>query len=152
MRFSEPLMLPGLRAADREDALGALGRAVIAQGLARPDYVEGLLEREGTFPTGLPLSGGVAIPHTSADYVTGEDTLAVATLAEPVRFGEMGGAEDSGVEVSTVFMLVIADGAQQVPVLSKLIKKLQSGEIVEEVRQAPDAAAMAAVLTRHFPA
>lgn len=151
MRFSEHIMLPGLRAADRDDALGALGRAVIAQGLARPDYVEGLLEREGTFPTGLPLSGGVAIPHTSAEYVTG-DTLAVATLAEPVRFGEMGGAEESEIEVSTVFMLVIADGAQQVPVLSALIKKLQSGEIVEEVRQAPDAAAMAAVLTRHFPA
>lgn len=149
MEFTESLMLPNLSVASRDEALASIGRTVTEAGFARDDYVEGLLERESTFPTGLPLSGGVAIPHTSAEYVTG-NTIAVASLTDPIPFGEMGGGPEDEVMVSTVFMLVISDGAQQVPTLSKLIKKMQSGAIVDDIRQAPDAAAMTEVIERHF--
>lgn len=149
MQFSESTMLTNLSATTRDEVLHQLGTAVIEAGLARKDYVDALLERESSFPTGLPISGGVAIPHTSAEFVMG-DTIAVATLAEPVEFSEMGGDPDQRVEVSTVFMLVISDGSRQVPVLSKLIKKLQSGALVEDVRKATGAAEITSVLDQHF--
>ena len=151
MDFHEHLMFPRLQVADRDDLLAKLGQAVIDAGLARDGYVTALQDREREYPTGLPISGGVAIPHTSAEYVT-SNTIVAASLAEPVTFAEMGGDSDAQVPVSTVFLLVFADSAQHVPLLSKLIRSIQKESFVHAVHDAHDAAAMAAVLSDVFPA
>ncbi|MFT4297372.1 MAG: PTS sugar transporter subunit IIA [Micropruina sp.] len=142
-------MFPGLAVADRDELLQTLGGAVTAAGLAEPSYVAALQQREREFPTGLDLSGGVAIPHTSADHVSG-NTIAVASLAQPVTFREMGGDEDSTVEVSTVFMLVFADAANHVPLLSHMIGKLQDADFVASVRSADEPAGIVALLEQAF--
>lgn len=149
MEFHSQLMFPRLVAADRDELLQTLGGAVTAAGLAEPSYVEALQQRERDFPTGLGISGGVAIPHTSADHVTG-NTIAVASLADPVTFGEMGGDESSAVPVSTVFMLVFADAANHVPLLSHMIGQLQDAEFVASVRAAGDAEEIIALMEQAF--
>ena len=148
MEFHDKLMFPALTAVDRDAVLASLGNAVIDAGFARDDYVRALQEREAQFPTGLPISGGVAIPHTSSEYVT-TNTIACATLTQPVTFHEMGD-DESEVEVSTVFMLVVADGQQQVKVLSSLVKKLRDAEFVAGLRDAPDSQTMKRILASTF--
>lgn len=144
-------MFPDLTVHDRDELLSTLGTAVIAAGLARDDYVAGLKARELEFPTGLPISGGVALPHTSAEYVMG-NTIVCASLTHPVVFNEMGGDKDSEVPVSTVLMLVVADATQQVKVLSSLIRKLQDGVLTQQLHDAASPQAMAALLSESFPA
>ena len=151
MEFREDLMFAGLEVADRDELLRVLGQAVTSAGLAKDSYVQALQEREREYPTGLPISGGVAIPHTSAEYVHA-NTIVVATLATPVTFAEMGGADDSQVEVSTVFLLVLADAGQHVKMLSKLIRNLQREEFVRSIREADDASTMTGLLAEAFPA
>ena len=148
MEFHERLMFPALTVADRDAVLAELGNAVIDAGFAHDDYVRALREREAQFPTGLPISGGVAIPHTSNECVA-TNTIACATLTQPVMFHEMGD-DESEVEVSTVFMLVVADGQQQVTVLSSLVKKLRDAEFIDGLRTAPDAQSMKRILASMF--
>lgn len=38
--------------------------------VAKEGFLDALLKREEIYPTGLPISGGVAIPHTDPQYVT----------------------------------------------------------------------------------
>ncbi|MBP8919883.1 MAG: PTS sugar transporter subunit IIA [Micropruina sp.] len=149
MEFRNDLMFPRLAVGDRDELLATLGGAVAGAGLAKPGYVDALQQREREFPTGLPLSGGVAIPHTSADHVTG-NTIAVASLAEPVVFHEMGGDQESRVDVSTVFMLVFADAANHVPLLSHMIGKLQDADFVAAVRDADDPAVVVDLMEQAF--
>ncbi|MGJ3508681.1 PTS sugar transporter subunit IIA [Enemella sp. A6] len=149
MEFHEHLMFPNLTTPSRDELLQTLGKAVIDAGYARDDYVTGLQEREAEFPTGLPISGGVAIPHTSAEYAKG-DTIAVATLVDPVTFHEMGGDEDSEVETHTVFLLVFSDPSEHVTLLSRLVKLLQDQAFVNTVREAPDAATLTRILSDHI--
>ncbi len=150
MDFLEHLMFPHLEVADRDELLERLGRAVVDAGLAKPTYAQALKDREREFPTGLPISGGVAIPHTAAEYVNG-NTIVAASLAHPITFGEMGGEEDSQVSVSTVFMLVFADSSQHVPLLSSLIGSIQDEAFVRSISTAADKPTMARLLTEAFP-
>lgn len=138
------LLFPRIDANSRDEVLERLGQAVTGAGLALDTYVQGLKEREAEFPTGLAISGGVAIPHTSADYVTG-NTIAVATLNSPVVFQAMGDP-DTDVEVSTVVMLVFADSTQHLPLLSKIVKSLQDQAFVDAVREAAAPEDLSAVL------
>lgn len=149
MEFHSQLMFPRLAAADRDELLQTLGGAVTAAGLAEPSYVAALQQREREFPTGLDISGGVAIPHTSADHVSG-NTIAVASLAEPVIFHEMGGDDTSAVSVTTVFMLVFADAANHVPLLSHMIGRIQDADFVASVRDAGDPGAIITLMEQAF--
>lgn len=151
MDFHEDLMFPGLTVADRGELLEVLGNAVINAGFAKDTYVDALKERERDFPTGLPISGGVAIPHTAAEYVH-VNTIVAASLTNPVSFAEMGGEEDSVVPVSAVFLLVFADSSQHVPLLSKLVGSIQDETFVDSVRQAGDKPTMARLLAEQFAA
>lgn len=151
MDFHEELMFPRLDVVDRDTLLDTLGGAVARLGLAKSDYAEALKSREREFPTGLPISGGVAIPHTAAEFVHA-NTIVAASLVRPVTFFEMGGDEDSEVSVSTVFLLVFSDSSQHVPLLSKLATSIQDERFVAAVHDAPDRATMARLLAEAFPA
>lgn len=150
MEFREDLMFPSLEVADRDALLDLLGTSVTRLGLAKENYAEALKEREREYPTGLPICGGVAIPHTSADHVTG-NTIAAVSLARPVTFSEMGGEEDSEVAVNTVLLLVFADASQHVPLLSRIVGRIQDEAFIRAIKDAPDPAAMARVLAEAFP-
>lgn len=150
MQFHEDLMFPNLAVDSRDALLETLGAAVASLGLAKDGYAIALKERERHYPTGLPICGGVAIPHTSADHVTG-NTIAAASLAHPVTFFEMGGDEDSEVEVSTVFLLVFANADQHVPLLSRIVNCIQDSEFIRAITAADNPTAMADVLAEAFP-
>ena len=129
MNLDRDLIYCAASFADRDALFDTLAQDLIERGYVKEDYSRALKEREASFPTGLPIPGGVAIPHTDASHVL-KDTIAVVTLAEPLEFGEMGGAPDDVVKVSLVLLLVLADAAGHVKFLSTTIKAIQDAEFV----------------------
>lgn len=131
------LALQNLDVSTTDELFDALGGALRDAGFAKDSYPQALKDREATFPTGLPVSGGVAIPHTDPAHVL-QDTIGIATLAHPVTFREMGGADDATVEVSTVFMLAFTAGEKHIEVLSEMVGCIQDETFIQQVRNAAD--------------
>ncbi|HEY3338158.1 MAG TPA: PTS sugar transporter subunit IIA [Propionicimonas sp.] len=124
-------------ARDREHLLRMMAAAVVDNGHGKPSLVDALVERERRFPTGLPTPVPSAIPHTDAIHVL-HSGLAVATLAEPVTFAQMGG---SGEELLAriVVMLCITHPGEQVGALQLVLGRLSDQAPVEELLDHADA-------------
>lgn len=94
------------------------------------DEFEGaLLSREAEFPTGLPTSPPVAIPHTDGTFVK-NDTILCILNDKPLLFNEMGGDTEDVVDPRIIFMLVLSEGNAHLTQLQNLIEKIQGGELV----------------------
>lgn len=119
----------------RDALFEQVGADLIAQGYVKDSYPTALKEREASFPTGLPVPGGVAIPHTDASHVL-KDGLVVITLTDPIEFGEMGGDATDTVDTSVVLMLVLADGKAHVKFLAKTVKAIQDAQFVSALSSA----------------
>jgi len=78
-----------LKAKSSQEVIEKLGNLMLSKGYVLDSYVDAVLTREETLPTGLPIDGfSVAIPHTDSGHVN-ESTIAIATLEEPVEFNMM---------------------------------------------------------------
>lgn len=137
----------GLDVPDQAALFDVMAGALIDRGRVRP-YRQAIEERESVFPTGLPVGIGVAIPHTDAEHVI-EDTIAIATLATPVVFGEMAGEADATVEARAVIMLALASGSQ-VEVLKRVIKAIQNAEFMDALVRAGEPAEVMELATVAF--
>ncbi len=66
----EDIILLGVDATDREDAIRQLGKVMFDKGYVKDTYVDAVITREKSFPTGLPTEEvKVAIPHTDTTHV-----------------------------------------------------------------------------------
>ncbi|GAB2021240.1 PTS sugar transporter subunit IIA [Pseudolactococcus yaeyamensis] len=98
-------------------------------GIVKAGFSDALKLREANFPTGLPVTGGVAIPHTDGALVI-EDRLVFVTLHEPIAFNEMGGDEDDKIAVKLIILLAIGNGKKHLDVLQKVITGIQNPNFV----------------------
>jgi 5'-methylthioadenosine phosphorylase len=99
---------------------------------------EAVLAREAEFPTGLPTEPiGVAIPHADVEHVV-TTTVALATLARPVVFHQMGGEDHDTVAVSIIVMLAVAEPKAQVAYLSRVIGAIQDADLCRALVAADD--------------
>ncbi|QIK73680.1 PTS sugar transporter subunit IIA [Propioniciclava coleopterorum] len=137
-----------LWAPDQAVLFDAMADALVAGGRVRPTFREAISQRERTFPTGLPVGCGVAIPHTDAVHVVA-DTISVATLGRPVRFGEMAGHEDAHVDVRVVVMLALS-GGNQLGVLKRVIKAIQDDAFLDALLGASDRETLVALTQEAF--
>ena len=117
--------------------------------MVRPTFAAALARRESNYPTGLPVSGGVAIPHTDAEHVI-TDTIAVATLATPLCFRAMGGVEDVPLQVSTVFVLALSNPDEHVAILPRIVKSIQRPEFLASLCASTDPEEIAALVNSAF--
>ena len=118
--------ISGLQAVDAEDVLAQLSARLLAAGAVTETFPDALWRREQEYPTGLPLPVPCVIAHTDPQYVK-RDCLALATLAQPVSFQQMGSPEIT-LSVRLVLVLAVRDGAGQAERLSRLLRVL-SGDI-----------------------
>ena len=135
LSFIEELSLVRPQVADRDELLTLLADSGLARGYVGEGFREALLEREASFPTGLPTPLTSAIPHADTRFVR-RPGLVAALLGIPLRFGEMGGAGRE-VEVELVVLLLVDEPQAQVQVLSQLLRVLQAPDlrtILERVR------------------
>jgi PTS system galactitol-specific IIA component len=128
-----------------ERAIRALARELHRAGCVKDSFEAAAIARERRSPTGLPFEGGpVALPHAEPEHVV-LPGLAVATLAQPVKFREMG-SPATQLEVSLVVMPALTAKEQAGAGLAKVIEMLQSGPLRAAITAAGDEAAMRAVL------
>ncbi len=140
---------PSASFADAEELFTAIGADLEEAGMVRPTFAAALTRREATYPTGLPVSDGVAIPHTDAEHVIC-DTIAVATLATPMSFRPMGGVEDGTLQVSTVFVLALSNPDEHVDILPRIVRSIQRPEFLASLRGTTDTEEIAALVNHAF--
>ncbi|MBE6476776.1 MAG: PTS sugar transporter subunit IIA [Propionibacteriaceae bacterium] len=129
--ISPELVHVGLSVSDREELLAIMAARLEGLGYVRSTFLRGLLAREDRFPTGLPISGGVAIPHTDPEHVR-TSAISIATLTSPVMFGQMAG-DDGEVPVRLVIMLALQGSSDHMGVLQKMMRSLQDAEFVHSL-------------------
>ncbi len=142
-------LLPGCAlhavvARDREHLLGMMAAVVVENGHGKPSLVAAIAERERRFPTGLPTPVPSAIPHTDAIHVV-HSGLAVATLAEPVTFAQMGGSGDE-LPAQIVVLLCITEPEKQVEALQQVLARLGDEAAVRELLAHADPSTFEAVV------
>jgi len=130
-------------AADRDEAtrvlidlLAAAGRVTDADG-----FHADVRAREAQMATGMP--GGVGLPHARSEHVT-VPTLAVARVPAGVDFGAPDGP-------ATLIFLIAAPASgdsDHLKILASLARRLIHESFRTSLREAPDAATVAEIVTR----
>lgn len=114
-----------------KEVISILANKLEKEGVVKESYIDAVLERELVFSTGLQCEGiGVAIPHTDSEHVLVQG-LGIGILKKPVKFKEMGNAENE-VDVSIVIMLAIKEPQKQLDFLQALMSLFQdSSKLIE---------------------
>jgi len=135
--ISPDLVVVGLAAKDREDAVRRLGTLMYEKGYVKEDWADAALAREVGFPTGLPTEDiKVAIPHTEVQHCI-KPGIAMATLAHPVQFIEMA-THDSVLDVELIFCLSITKPKEQVKWLKRLVTMFQRPGLLRRLKSSPN--------------
>lgn len=130
------LILLHPKVSDDETTICRLVDSMAAAGFADSAFAADVLTREKTFPTGLPtVPLAVAMPHADPDNVH-RSAIAVAVLAAPVKFGQMGTDGSVKVEASLVFLLALKEREKQVALIGELVKLFQSPDLLTSLSRA----------------
>jgi PTS system galactitol-specific IIA component len=136
-----------LDVATAEAAVRHLARELAKAGHVKPSFEAAAVARERRSPTGLPFSGpggAVALPHAEPEHVV-SPAVAIATLARPVKFREMG-SPATQLDVALVVMPALTAKEQAAAGLARLIERLQPETLRRALLDAADEAAMRAAL------
>lgn len=143
------LCFAGLDVASDEEAVRALAKALFRAGKVAASFEVAAVAREKRSPTGLPFrNGAIAIPHAEPEHV-GSPSLAIANLARPVKFREMGNPA-SRLDVALVVMPALTAKEQAAAGLAKILDLLQDGTLRDELRAACAPAGIFGALARRW--
>lgn len=132
------LIFIDLEAKDTKEVFEQVGGAFIKEGYAKETYIQGLIDREAEFPTGLDIDGfGVAIPHTPVEHVNKTGT-AIAVLRNPVTFHEMGGDDEDTVEARLIIMFCVDQPSAHIDKLQRTITIIQDKEVLGKIEKAKE--------------
>ncbi len=133
--FDENVICTDVEAESAEEALRKVAAALMEAGYVKESYIEAIVKREGSFPTGLPTGeNGVAIPHTDICHVV-SPMIAIAILKHPVNFKNMA-EHTENVAVRILFMLAMNNCENQVKLLSAFMGNLQDQELLMNLANA----------------
>ncbi len=131
--------------------IAALAKLLREGGYVKDSFEKAALVREKRSPTGLPFAPwAVALPHAEPEHVV-RPAIAVATLASPVAFRQMGSPAVT-VPVSIVVMPAFTEKEQAAASLSGLITLLQAEETRVRLVQAGSPEEIHAALQERWPA
>ncbi|MGI6211985.1 MAG: PTS sugar transporter subunit IIA [Anaerovoracaceae bacterium] len=145
-KLQESLIFKDMKAETDSDVFEIMGGELTRQGYAKDSYVQALIDREKDYPTALDIDGiGVAIPHTDISHIN-KSVIAVGTMAKPVKFHEMGGDEDSLIDVSVIFILCISNPGGHIDELQRIINIIQDKSVLENIRDAESSDAILEII------
>ncbi|MCC0634366.1 MULTISPECIES: PTS sugar transporter subunit IIA [unclassified Clostridioides] len=125
----------GLEANDYESIIRELGNKMYQKKYVKNTYINAVLEREKTLPTGLNIGEMcVAIPHTDSQHVN-ESNVAVGILKNPVKFNSMIDPTDN-LDVELVFLLAVKNPDSQVKLLKDLMSVFQNIKLLRDIKNA----------------
>ena len=123
-------------AKDQLAAIAMAAQPLAEQGFVSKGFVEAVMEREKKFPTGLPTSVGVALPHTEAKFVVNEG-ISILTLEKPVIFAGMGNPNEE-IQIEIIFLLAINNPVKQINSLQTIITIIQNRKMLQQIKGAKD--------------
>ncbi|QAY73180.1 PTS mannitol transporter subunit IIA [Agromyces protaetiae] len=140
--MTDQILAPGdvrtiARAASKEHAIREAGEILVAAGAVRPEYVASMLEREASVSTFM--GNGLAIPHGTNEA---KDAIIRSALSF-VRYDE---PIDWGGEEARFVVGIAGIGDEHLDILSKIAIIFSDEDEVQKLLDAPDAAALAALL------
>jgi len=134
--LSEATIVTGLSCRTTEEAIRALAAVLVAEGHVAPAFADDVWAREQVYPTGLPTEPvRVALPHADPDNVL-STAIAIAVLAQPVPFGEMGTDGSTTLMVEILFMLAIKEQDKLVDLIRAVAEMIQNPELLQALAQA----------------
>lgn len=120
---------------DYKEVIEYLGKTFLDNKYIKKQYINDVLIREESFPTGLELKNmGIAIPHANPDNVL-KNGISILKLKNPVRFSNMETGDD--VYVSMAFMLALKDPDDHLKMLQSLFIMFQKEKVMDELINAP---------------
>lgn len=129
------LVVLNMEAESSNEIIEKLGALLLSKGYVKESYVEAVLEREKSLPTGLTIDDFcVAIPHTDSDHVH-QSNIGIATLKKPCIFHSMVNPEEK-LNVELVFLLAVKDPNLQIELLKSLMSVFQNKELLIKLRNA----------------
>lgn len=137
LNLDEDLIFTDLNFQTKEETLSFLSNQLFKKGYVKSEYQQAILDREKTYPTGLPSPGvNIAIPHADNNLVN-ETTIAIGILNDPVSFYSM---ENTTTElnVQIVMMLAIKEPHGQIEMLQKVVAIIQNEELTKRITQTHD--------------
>ena len=136
----------GVHCQSKKRALEIISELAAKQ-LSLPSQVvfEAILTREKMGSTGI--GNGIAIPHAKTDAID-HSAISIARLVHPVDWGSL-----DGQPVDLVIMLTLnaQQGADEhLRIFSRLARRMMYDEFRQQLRQAPNAAALCALLRQEL--
>lgn len=113
-----------------EDAIALCGDALHAYGKTDERFKVACIEREKEYPTGLPATIPVAIPHSMCDGIY-ESSICFLRLKQPVEFKRMDNDEEI-IQTKLIFNLAIKESGEHIQFLQKLMGFLMDEEAVKK--------------------
>lgn len=148
MGTDTPLITAGtvavdLVAADRDEVTRHLIDLLVAEGRVTDaaGFAADVAAREAQMATGMP--GGIGLPHARSEHVVAP-SLAVAKLAQGVDWG----APDGPARLVFLIAAPASGDADHLQILAALARRLVHESFRTSLLDAPDAATVAAIVTR----
>ena len=117
--FDERLIFLDVEGEDLKELFEEIAKRLQEQGFVNEQYVEGLLAREQTFPTGLITQYlNIGLPHSEPAYVE-KPFIAIVRLKNEVKMKQMGDSQE--MQVKDLFFLGIKEPKEQVGLLQSLM-------------------------------
>lgn len=124
-----------------EEVLRNVAARLLAAGVVKESYADALVERETSYPTGLPIGKvNFALPHTYPQHIV-EHGIAIAVPSHPVPFQSMEDA-DEFVEVSLLVCPLLEKMDANIKILPSLMKFFANEETIAELAAAESGAAI----------
>ncbi len=147
--FAASLCISRLDAPNADAAVRALAARLFAEGHVHASFEAAAIARERRLPTGLPFSGGaIALPHAEPEHVI-SPAIAIASLAAPVRFRQMGSPAVQ-LDVALVVMPAFSAKEQAAAGLARLLEILRDDALRAELARAATADAMHAAIAARW--
>lgn len=113
-----------------QEAIQLCGDALYKQGVCGIDFSDSCITREYEYPTGLPSTIPVAIPHATSDGIQ-ENGVCFLRLATPVSFQRMDNG-DEWIETRLIFNLAMKDSGEHIQFLQKFMAFLMDDEVIQQ--------------------
>ncbi|MBP2630858.1 MAG: system, galactitol-specific component [Firmicutes bacterium] len=118
-----------------EECIRLAGDLFLRYGYVKEGYSEAVIEREKTYPTGLPGKDiCIAIPHTNNKLVN-QPAIGVIIPQEPVEFCMMGN-KDQILSCEVIIPLVVKNSEMQLSTLKKMSRIIQDGDLLKKIKNA----------------
>lgn len=99
-------------------------------------YLEGIIDREAKYPTGLATQSlNIALPHSDPEYIK-EPFIYIARNNRPIQMLQMG--DNTELKCNYFFFLGIKEPNKQVGLLSKLMELFMDENFIKSLKSIDD--------------